>query len=161
VAAIGVVGTVGGASAEDALRAVVDFARWPAMSEAVRSVAVEPGGDGESTSRWEVSFRDGLMRWSQRDVLDAQRGVAEFRLLGGDPVAWEGRWTAVPRGDGCVLTLAAEFDLGMPSLEHVLDPLALEALEDAVASVLVHLFGEDTEVEFTDTAARTQRGARA
>jgi len=46
--------------------------------------------------------------------------------------------------------MLAEFDLGMPSLGHVLDPIAIEALEDAVADVARGLFGADVELAFGD-----------
>ncbi len=145
--------TVEDADANEALRLVSDYRRWPEASDAVQSITVEPGPDGSSTSYWEVTFRGGLMKWSERDRLDADALVHTFQLIEGDPHAFSGTWTAVPRDGGCELRMDADFDLGMPSLGHVLDPIAIEALEDAVADVLRDLFGERADVAFGELAA--------
>lgn len=135
-----VVAVVADVEPREALRRVADYRRWPAASEAVRSVDVEEEGDGVSTSTWEVTFRGGLMRWTERDWLDLERLEHRFALVEGDPHDFDGAWTVAPHAGGCRLELAAEFDLGMPSLRHLLDPIAIEALEDAIADVLHALF---------------------
>lgn len=126
--------------AREALRRVGDYRRWPAASAAVRSVEVAAEPDGTSTSSWEVVFRGGLMRWTERDWFDLDRLTHHFALLEGDPHDFEGAWTAEPHADGCRVRMLADFDLGMPSLRHVLDPIAIEALEDAIEDVLRVLF---------------------
>lgn len=131
-----------GRTPADVLAAATEFARWPDMSDAVVSVRVEPGDDGGSRSFWEVIFREGILQWSQADRPDGDARLA-FELLEGDPLVWHGAWTAEAAGDAALLRLEAEFDLGMPSLSHVLDPMGVEAIEDAVRSVLNTLFGDD------------------
>jgi hypothetical protein len=127
----------------------VDFERWPEMSDSVLSVRVEEdAGGATSTSWWEVTFREGILKWSQRDEAALDAGVVRFALIEGDPLTFHGTWRVDQLGDDCTLTLDAEFDLGMPSLGHVLDPMAVEALEDAVASVSRGLFGDEVEIEF-------------
>ena len=74
--------------------------------------------------------------------------MSSFDLVERDPHVFTGTWTVEARGSDCVLTMDAEFDLGMPSLSHLLDPIAIEAVEDAVGSVLRGLFGESVEVEY-------------
>ena len=137
---------------EGALTAATDFARWPELSEQVVSVRVEPG-EGESTSWWEVLFREGILKWSQRERLEHER--VAFELIEGDPLTWHGGWTAETESGVTVLRLHGEFDLGMPSLSHVLDPMGVEAIEDAVQDVLRKLFGDEVEVEFGHTAQET------
>ena len=137
----------------EVLAAATDFGTWPEMSDAVVSVRVEPEDTG-STSSWEVIFREGILKWSQRDQAQADDRV-RFELIEGDPLVWHGAWSAEATGDGTEVKLDAEFDLGMPSLSHVLDPMGVEAIEDAVQSVLRGLFGDDVQVEF----GRTTEGA--
>jgi ribosome-associated toxin RatA of RatAB toxin-antitoxin module len=138
--------------AERVLRLVTDFERWPQASDAVRSVDVERQADGTEVSTWEVTFREGLLRWTERDWLELDRQRACFDLVGGDPHLFNGVWQVEPDESGSILTLDAEFDLGMPSLAHVLDPIAIEALEEAIESVLLGLFGEGLKIEFSDAA---------
>lgn len=145
---------VPGIDPQTVLVRATDFERWPDLSDAIQSVVVE-----DSTSWWEVAFREGILKWSQRDEADLDAGVSKFELIEGDPLVFHGTWKAEARGDGSVLTLEADFDLGMPSLGHVLDPMAVEALEDAVASVSRGLFGDEVEIEFGATGTPTTEGA--
>lgn len=137
---------------EAVLRHVTDFERWPEASASVRSVEVEMQPDGSQVTAWEVMFREGRLRWTERDWLDLDRNRACFELIEGDPHLFEGVWQVEVTDDGSTLTFDAEFDLGMPSLGHVLDPIAVEAVEDAIESVLRGLYGEGFEIEFTDAA---------
>jgi hypothetical protein len=139
------------------LRCVSDFKRWPLASELVRRVEVEPAPDGSEISRWEVSFRQGLLRWSERDWLELDSNRARFELIEGDPHRFDGSWQVDVEEAGSTLTFDADFDLGMPSLAHVLDPIAVEAIEEAVESVLRGLYGDSLEMSFTDTAPAAQR----
>jgi hypothetical protein len=136
------------ADPREALRLVTDYRRWPQASESVRSVVVDDQGDGTDVSSWEVVFRGGLMKWSERDRLQLDEGRQTFTLIEGDPSGFAGSWTVRSCDVGCALTMDADFDLGMPSLSHVLDPIAIEALEDAVADVIRGLFGADTKLAF-------------
>jgi Polyketide cyclase / dehydrase and lipid transport len=131
-----------------ALGRVANYRNWPAASETIRSVEVQEDGEGSSISTWEVVFRGGLMKWSERDRLDLDGLEHSFELIEGDPHGFAGTWRAEPTERGCLLTMDALFDLGMPSLSHVLDPIAVEALEDAVADVVQSLFGSSVGVAF-------------
>jgi Polyketide cyclase / dehydrase and lipid transport len=134
--------------ARTALGRVANYRNWPPASDTIRSVQVQEDGDGTSVSTWEVTFRGGLMRWSERDRLDLDALEHSFELIEGDPHGFAGTWRAEPTETGCLLTMDAMFDLGMPSLSHVLDPIAVEALEDAVADVVRNLFGASVDVAF-------------
>jgi ribosome-associated toxin RatA of RatAB toxin-antitoxin module len=140
---------------ESVLRLVTDFERWPAASDSVRSVEVERQADGSEISQWEVVFREGLLRWSERDWIDVGANRAVFELIEGDPHLFNGVWLVEPDDAGSTLTFDAEFDLGMPSLAHVLDPIAVEAVEDAIESVLRGLYGATLALKFTDEAPTT------
>lgn len=136
------------ADPQKALRLMTDYRRWPQASESVQSVVVDDQGDGTDVSSWEVIFRGGLMKWTERDRLEPEENRQTFALIEGDPHGFAGSWTAESCDGGCALTMDADFDLGMPSLSHVLDPIAVEALEDAVVDVIRGLFGADTALDF-------------
>jgi hypothetical protein len=144
---------IDGVDAGDALRLVTDYRRWPEASEAVCSVAVRQTGDRVAVSDWEVTFRGGRMRWTERDVFDPDALEQRFTLIEGDPYDFAGVWSAIRRNGGCALRLVGEFDLGMPSLRHVLDPIAVEALEDAITEVLCALFGDAVQVQAAEPVA--------
>jgi ribosome-associated toxin RatA of RatAB toxin-antitoxin module len=146
---------------DEVLRKVTDFARWPEASESVRSVTVEEQPDGSEITQWEVTFHQGLLRWSERDRIVPEERRATFDLIEGDPHVFEGEWAVEVDGSASVLSFDADFDLGMPSLSHVLDPIAVEAVEDAIASVLRGLYGEQLDIEFTSVAPPRSADARS
>lgn len=137
---------------ESVLRRVTEFSRWPAASDSVRSVEVSAQADGSEISEWEVTFREGLLRWTERDWIDLGANRTVFELIEGDPYLFNGTWEVEADASGSTLTFDAEFDLGMPSLAHVLDPIAVEAVEDAIESVLRGLYGTDLDLKFTGDA---------
>lgn len=143
---------------ESVLSRVTDFESWPEASSLICSVEVERGPDGIETSRWEVVFGRGRLRWSERDWLELEENRARFELIEGDPLHFDGLWQVEPDDTGSTLTFDADFDLGMPSLAHVLDPIAVEAVEEALESVLRGLYGDALEIEFTDAAPHTRVG---
>ncbi len=137
---------------ETVLRLVTDFDRWPQASDLVCAVKVESQPDGTEISTWEVVFGHGLLRWSERDWLELEENRARFELIEGDPHHFDGVWQVAIADAGSTITFDADFDLGMPSLAHVLDPIAVEAVEEAVESVLRGLFGDRLKVQFSDAA---------
>ena len=123
-----------------------DLASYPDHSESVRSVTVT-GVTGDVTlSRWEVAFRNGILRWSQRDVLDPDARTMTFALSEGDAETLEGQWRIEPAEVGCRIHFACDFDLGIPSLADFLDPVAVRLLRETVEAQLTDIFGPDLRV---------------
>jgi len=132
----------------EAYARVSDFARYPTMAETVRSVVVaEPAADGSVVSEWTVRFRNGLLRWTERDVLDPAAQTITFTQLTGDFHRFEGTWrvAAAPEG-GTLVTFDAMFDLGMASLEAILDPIAEGALRLNITLIVQGLLGAVSEL---------------
>jgi ribosome-associated toxin RatA of RatAB toxin-antitoxin module len=114
-------------SASEAYAAICDFERYPELTDAVRSVEVSRRGD-EFRSAWEVNFRNGILRWVKRDTFDDRRLITTFEQLEGDFALFAGRWHAQPADTGCRVTFEAAFDLGIPSLSAILNPVAQRTL---------------------------------
>jgi ribosome-associated toxin RatA of RatAB toxin-antitoxin module len=125
--------------------AVRDFTAYPRYSEAVRSVEIINAEEGATVSDWTVRFRNGLLCWTERDEVDAARRTVEFTQLEGDFDSFSGAWRVDARPDSAEIAVefTAEFDLGMPSMAEMLDPIAEQALRDTIGSVLRGLLGEN------------------
>ena len=123
-----------------------DFAGYPAYATSVRSVQVrhEPGGD--TLSDWEVDFRGGILRWTERDEFFPAEARMTFVQLAGDLEVFTGVWQVEAGADSCVVVFTTRFDLGIPTLEDVLEPIAEEALYENVESILSGLFGPESRV---------------
>ncbi len=129
---------------EDAFDILRDFHRHALMSDAVRSVELEEAPDGSVISHWEVNFRNGILVWSEFDEFDPSTNTVRFQRRDGDPEDFEGAWSSRvdPSGRGCILKFEANFEIGIPTLSEMLDPLAARTLRENVIQTLRGIFGE-------------------
>ena len=128
--------------AAECYRRLRDFARYPELTDAVRSVEVDPPApDGSVRSRWTVLFRNGLLRWSESDTFDDDARTITFRQLTGDFETFDGQWSVRARDRGCEVVFDAHFDLGIPSLAAILDPVAESTLRANILTIVRGLLG--------------------
>ncbi len=131
-----IVAQVDGASPPEVFDVLRDFERYPELTDAVHAVSIE-GGDGPRLlSTWEVGFRNGVLRWTEEDEFDGERRTIAFNQLDGDFDHFAGVWRVEDAPDGCVVRLRAEFDLGMPTLASILDPIAERALRENTTKIV-------------------------
>ena len=126
-----------GLTPRDAYEAVARFERYPDLTNAVRSVDIGglgPGGGVLST--WEVNFRNGILRWSEEDWFDASNRTIRFTMTEGDFEHYAGAWIVETSDGGARLRYVAQFDLGIPSLSHIIDPIAARALYDNIIQIM-------------------------
>lgn len=132
-----------GGDAEKTYEALSDFERYPELTDAVRGVAVRECHGDTLLSEWEVNFRNGVLRWSERDELNRQDRTIGFDQLEGDFAHFSGTWRVEERPNGCTVRFFARFDLGMPSLAPMIDPIAETTLQENILRILDGLLEED------------------
>ena len=130
-----------GACPDAVFSAVADFASYAKHTDTVRDVVVTPADDGALESAWEVNFRTGVLAWTERDLVDPIARRIDFEQVDGDFVVFTGAWVVDPDGDGATVRFTATFDLGMPSLAPMVDPIAVRTLVDNVQAILRGLLG--------------------
>jgi uncharacterized membrane protein len=135
---------VPGREAAAVYETLCDFDGYPALSEAVQSVTVTAVADNMTISRWEVSFRAGLLRWVEEDTFDAAARSITFRQLEGDVALFDGSWQCEQVHDGTEISFTARIDMGIPSLADALEPIAARTLIDNTVSIVRGLFGSLT-----------------
>jgi ribosome-associated toxin RatA of RatAB toxin-antitoxin module len=143
--------TVPAADLATAFTTIADFGRYPELvPDVVRSVAVEPAAPGAPfLSAWEVFFRNGILAWTETDVLRPEAATIEFEQTVGDFEEFSGRWVLNERsgpagGAGPVqvgVVFTADFDFGVPSLASIVDPVAERVLVETITEILRGLFG--------------------
>ncbi len=137
---------------------ISDFARYPELTEAVREVVLHPSDpDGTLVSEWTVRFRNGLLRWTERDSFDPVSMRIDFCQISGDFASFEGSWRFAPDPPGAQVTFTALFDLGIPTLAEILDPVASSALRTNIMLILRGLLGEVTPMAGLPELAGTAR----
>ena len=132
---------VPGKTASDVYQTLADFERYPELSDAVRSVAVTEVSQNRTVSQWEVTFRAGLLRWTEEDTFDPAALSITFRQLEGDAAVFDGSWQCADAAGGSQIVFAARLDMGIPSLADALEPIAVRTLIDNIVSIVRGLFG--------------------
>ena len=140
--------------AGDVYATLADFERYPELSDAVKSVAVTEVSENITVSQWEVTFRAGLLRWTEEDTFDPGALSITFRQLEGDIALFDGSWECVDAVPGSEIVFSARLDMGIPSLADALEPIAVRTLIDNIVSIVRGLVGH-AELVASDVAVPT------
>jgi len=128
-------------SASDVYATLANFERYPELSDAVRDVAVTQVSENITVSRWEVTFRAGLLRWTEEDTFDPGALSITFRQLEGDIALFDGSWQCLDADHGSEIVFSARLDMGIPSLADALEPIAVRTLIDNTVLIVRGLVG--------------------
>lgn len=123
---------------EHAWEIITQIADYPKFMPSVLEVEVlEKKLPHQTLSRWQVRLNDSLMEWQERDLYDASQYQIHFYQTEGDLKAFSGAWQLRSIGPSYVeVCLRIEFDIGIPALEEIIHPIALEALQKNANSML-------------------------
>ena len=144
--------------ARDVYATLADFERYPELSDAVQSVAVTEVSENRTVSHWEVTFRAGLLRWTEEDTFDPAVLSITFRQLEGDVALFDGSWQCADAEQGCEIVFTARLDMGIPSLADALEPIAVRTLIDNIVSIVRGLVGS-AELVASDVAVPAGSGS--
>jgi ribosome-associated toxin RatA of RatAB toxin-antitoxin module len=139
-----IVALVPDADAAEVFAVLAEFERYPELTSTVREVELGPELDGRVDSTWSVNFRNGILRWTEHDVIDRDALTITFTQIHGDFATFEGRWRVAPSGDDVTVRFEVTFDLGMPTLDPLIGPVAHRALVDSIRSIITGVTGFDT-----------------
>jgi len=128
-------------SASEVYATLADFERYPTLCDAVQKVAVTQTSGNLTVSQWEVTFRAGLLRWTEEDRFDPGALTITFRQLEGDVAVFDGSWQCVDAAQGSEVLFSAGLDLGIPGLADALEPIAARTLIANIISIVRGLVG--------------------
>ena len=134
----------------DVFPVLSDFECYQNQCEAVRKVVFIEKSRDKSVSKWEVNFRQGIMRWTEIDFFDEDSLSIRFEQIEGDAKSFSGAWILSDGELGCSIRFVASFDMGVPSIRDIIEPIAERALRENVESILRGLLG--TNIEFISHA---------
>ena len=128
-------------SASDVYTTLANFEHYPTLCDAVQNVVVTEVSGNVTVSQWEVTFRAGLLRWTEEDTFDPGTLTIEFHQLEGDIAVFDGSWTCADAAPGSEIVFCARLDMGIPSLADALEPIAARTLIDNIVSIVRGLTG--------------------
>jgi ribosome-associated toxin RatA of RatAB toxin-antitoxin module len=129
---------VQGRSAQDVYALMSNLESYAKCGAAVRSLTVARE-NGKVVSTWEVTFHGGIMKWTEEDIFMPEEHALKFHQIDGDMDSFNGEWRITDTSEGCVVDYRVEFDLGLPGLSSILEPIAMQALRDNTRGILTAL----------------------
>lgn len=145
---------VPGGDADESFARIADFARYPELTNSVRTVSLRDLGSTGIESTWEVNFRKGVLVWTELDEIDTSNRRLKFTQVKGDFASFSGSWEVSETNGGSRVSFASCFDLGIASLAALVDPIARAALRDGIHDILFGLFGRQIEIQDIETASQ-------
>ncbi|MGY4523652.1 type II toxin-antitoxin system RatA family toxin [Pseudomonas sp. UBA4617] len=127
-------------SAQQVYAAISNFSVYPQLCESVRNIEIETIAEHEVLSHWEVNFHSGILKWQERDVFDRDNLHIHFRQTAGDIEHFSGSWQVSETDGGASIAFRSCFDLGLPMLADMLDPVARQAIHDNISAIIQGLF---------------------
>jgi ribosome-associated toxin RatA of RatAB toxin-antitoxin module len=122
---------------EEVWSAVKDVQTYPTYMRNVQEVTVLPDGDGETgedgarMSAWRVWLKGSVLEWIEREVIDEVDHTVAFEQVEGDLDVFTGHWRVEEAMPGEVeVELIVSFEIGIPLLADMLNPVAATALRD-------------------------------
>src|SRR3954453_12644789 len=137
---------VSGGVAPELFAALVAVERYPALTDKVRSVTVHERTSSTAVTAWEVCFRDGIMKWTETEAIDWDARTLAFDQLEGDFEVFSGAWEGLEHPAGCIVRFTVDFDLGMPTLAPMIDPIAESTLRENVVALVRGVSGRPVEM---------------
>ncbi|MET7293860.1 SRPBCC family protein [Streptomyces griseoloalbus] len=128
------------APAEETWQAVSRIEDYADYMDSVNSVRVTDSSGTRRVSEWSVLLKGSTLEWVEEDEIDDADRTMTFRQLTGDLDHFGGYWRVDPDGDhGSVTTFFVEFEIGIPLLADMLNPVAAKALRDNAEQMLTSI----------------------
>lgn len=122
---------------DEVWKLVEDVERYPDYMESVRSVSVK---DEQLPSHrliaWSVLLKGSVLEWVEEETILPNQYRIEFTQVDGDLEKFEGYWQLTAARGFTQVELRVDFEIGIPLLAEMLNPVAARALVDNSRSML-------------------------
>jgi ribosome-associated toxin RatA of RatAB toxin-antitoxin module len=127
------------AGADEVWTALLDSESYATYMNEVREIRVIERVDDRRVSHWAVLLKGSELEWTEEEFIDHARRRIDFRQLDGDLAYFVGHWQVTSDGTITTAELHVEFDIGIPMMSEMLNPVAARALEDNSRAILEHI----------------------
>jgi ribosome-associated toxin RatA of RatAB toxin-antitoxin module len=125
---------------DDVWRLIRDVEAYPRLMEPVRAVHVLEETGPELLTAWEVELKGSILKWTEREVRDEFRRRIDYEQVDGDLETFDGYWQLHPIGEAATkAVLHVDFEIGVPMLREMLDPVAERAIRQNARKMLLSL----------------------
>lgn len=110
--------------------AVLDIERYPELMTNIISVKIEEWETPATRrSRWAMLIKGATLVWTDREIIDHDQHTVNFTQVSGDLERFEGAWEITAKETELTRArLTISFEIGIPLLASMLNPVAQRAL---------------------------------
>ena len=110
---------------------VRDVEAYPRLMKPVRSLRVLEEGPNWVVTAWEVQLRGSILKWTEHEERDDERRRLTYRQIEGDMEQFDGYWQVTELSpETTEALLIVRFEIGIPMLREMLDPVAVRAIRE-------------------------------
>lgn len=119
-----------------------DMESYPNFMDDVKQVEVIERGEDYTITNWVTEVDGKTIRWTERDVFIPEQGKIVYQQIKGDLKKFEGYWQITQNQnqdqdqDQVFVRLSVDFDLGIPMLSTIMNPLLVKKVKANSESML-------------------------
>ena len=116
---------------------LLDVEGYEESMDNVRWVRLVADDEGVRRTEWSVLLKGSILEWEEEEQLDHSAHKVSFKQLRGDLEFFDGYWTLEELGPNETRAhFEVEFEIGIPMLAEMLNPVAQRALEESSTEIL-------------------------
>lgn len=111
-------------------RELLDIEAYPSYMEEVREVHILQLDGNTRRSTWSVLLKGSILEWEEEERIDHEQHTIDFDQIEGDLAYFTGQWRVFDQDGRTATSLHVDFDIGIPLLADMLNPVAARALDE-------------------------------
>jgi coenzyme Q-binding protein COQ10 len=125
-----------------------DLESYPRLMDHVKSLKIKEQTPTHRLAEWQIDLKGCVMKWNEREDIDRDRYRIDYRALDGDLAEFDGYWQLEAlSAETTRVTHSVSFEIGIPMLSQILNPVAERAIRDNTHKMLASLGSQAAQKE--------------
>lgn len=113
-----------------------DMEKYPQFMKDLKSVKVLERHANTTLTEWETSIMGNKIKWVEKDIFDDENKHISYHQHSGDLHKFEGEWILNEDAGGTRVTLTVDFEIGIPMVSGLLNPVAKLMIKENCENML-------------------------
>lgn len=113
-----------------------DMEKYPQFMKDLKSVKVLERSANTTLTAWETTIMGTSIKWVEKDIFDDENQHISYHQQSGDLQKFEGEWILKEEAAGTRVTLTVDFEIGIPMVAGILNPVAKLMIKDNSENML-------------------------
>lgn len=113
-----------------------DMEKYPQFMKDLKSVKVLERDANTTLTEWQTSIMGNKIKWVEKDIFDDENKHISYHQHSGDLHKFEGEWILKEDTAGTRVTLTVDFEIGIPMVSGLLNPVAKLMIKENCENML-------------------------